>query len=339
MKLLLAILCLASLALAIKFDKPTDISKAKEENLWKKFLIKYNKDYPTQDEYALRFENFKASLQRIAQRNALSKGATYAINKFSDLSREEFKTKILMKNKIITLEENRNKPSDQVLVPKSIPTAPQTYDWRALGAVTPVKDQGQCGSCWAFSVTENVESAWILKGHGSNSTVDLAPQQIVDCDTTDEGCNGGDPPTAYAYLMSAGGLEPEADYPYTAEDGSCSFNKNDVAATISNWKYATSGYSETLLQQNLLSWGPLSICVDAEYWQDYSGGVMTWEECAWVNELDHCVELVGYDSTGSTPHWIVRNSWGTDWGVEGYILLEMWKDTCGLTYEATSSVI
>jgi len=110
---------------------------------------------------------------------------------------------------------------------------------------------------------------------------------------------------------------------------------------ISSWKYATSDYSETTLQKNLLSWGPLSICVDAANWQDYQSGVMSWEECAWINQLDHCVQLVGYNTNNSTlgDYWIVRNSWNTDWGIQGYIWLEMWEDTCGLAYEATCSVV
>jgi len=134
-------------------------------------------------------------------------------------------------------------------------------------------------------------------------------------------------------------LESESAYPYTAEDGSCRFNKGSVVAKISNWKYATSGDDETTLQNNLVSWGPLSVCVDAANWQDYSGGVMGGWQCAWINILDHCVELVGYDTTASTPFWIVRNSWGTDWGENGYIRLEMWDDTCGIAMEATTAVI
>jgi len=180
---------------------------------------------------------------------------------------------------------------------------------------------------------------WILAGKGTNSSVDCAPQQIVDCDTVDQGCNGGNPPTAYQYVISAGGLDSEASYPYTAEDGNCNFQANSVVAKISNWQYATSDYSEATLQTNLVGWGPLSVCVDAEYWQNYVNGVMDWEECAWINELDHCVQLVGYDTTASTPYWIVRNSWGTSWGIEGYIWLAMGGDTCGITQEATSAVV
>jgi cathepsin F len=169
-----------------------------------------------------------------------------------------------------------------------------------------------------------------------NTFPPLAPQEIVDCDTVDQGCNGGDPPTAYQFVMQEGGMEDESDYPYTAQDGTCNFQANLVKVTISNWQYATQNSDETTMQSNLASWGPLSICVDAEPWQDYTGGVLMASDCS--NQLDHCVQLVGYDMTQSTPFWIVRNSWGTDWGEAGYIRLEYGTNTCGLTEESTSAV-
>jgi len=251
------------------------------------------------------------------------------------MSVEEFSTKILMKNKINPKQIN---PEDVGNTIGNV-NVPNAFDWRNEGAVTAVKNQEQCGSCWAFSTTENVESMWIRAGK-ANDSIDFSPQQIVDCDNSDGGCDGGDPPTAYDYLISAGGIEGEKEYPYTAEDGTCKFIKADVEGVISNWQYATSWGDETTLQTNLLSWGPLSICVDASNWQDYQNGVMTWEECAYINLLDHCVQLVGYDASDeNNQYWIVRNSWGTDWGVDGYIWLEMWEDTCGLTEEATSSIV
>jgi len=297
----------------------------------------YNKTYLTPNEYSQRFQNFVASLERVKVLNSKSPKAQYGVTKFSDMSPAEFKSTILMKNPIVPSV----KPGVGVLTVK-VPKAalPVAFDWRTKGAVTPVKNQEQCGSCWAFSVTENVESMWILAGKSTNSTIKLAPQQIVDCDTTDAGCDGGDPPSAYEYIIQTGGMEPSKDYPYTAVDGTCNFQKKDVAANIKSWKYATEDYSETTLQQNLVGWGPLSICVDASNWQDYQNGVMSWEECAWVNLLDHCVQLVGYQTkTSNGDYWIVRNSWGTEWGINGYIWLEMGSDTCGLAHEATCAVV
>jgi len=268
--------------------------------------------------------------------NSHSRGtATFGITKFFDLTRDEFRSKVLMANPITP--ESFIHP-EKVLTPVS-QAVPTKFDWRDQNAVTPVKDQGQCGSCWAFSAVENIESMWLIAGKANVSTLRLSEQQVVDCDSADGGCDGGDTPTAFEYVIKAGGIESESAYPYTAENGNCKFQKSSVVASIKDWKYATSGKDEKILQQNLVSWGPLSICVDAQYWQYYTGGVLTAWECAWVNILDHCVQLVGYNQDNSTPYWSVRNSWGTDWGINGYIQLEMFSNACGLATEATTSVV
>jgi len=297
------------------------------------FMRTYNKQYAA-EEFHLRLSNFEASLKRATALNAKSKKAQFGVTKFSDMSPQEFRETVLMNRTIVP-----NRIPGVPVLEKKVEAVPASFDWRIQGAVTPVKDQGQCGSCWAFSATENIESMWILAKKATNSTVSLSPQQIVDCDDWDAGCEGGNPYTAYEYVMSAGGMEPVKDYPYTAQDGNCNFQSKDIVAKISNWEYATEFYSETTLQNNLVGWGPLSICVDAANWQDYQSGVMSWEECAWVNELDHCVQLVGYNTNNNNDYWIVRNSWGLNWGINGYIWLEMWRDTCGLAHEATCVVI
>eukprot|EP01027_Heterolobosea_sp_BB2_P021016 GEZU01030037.1.p1 GENE.GEZU01030037.1~~GEZU01030037.1.p1 ORF type:complete len:343 (-),score=155.52 GEZU01030037.1:256-1284(-) len=306
------------------------------QNSFRSFMHRFNKQYDTQEEFNLRFANFKATLARIAQKNAaeIANGneAIYGITKFADMSPEEFKARYLMPNyKKTAISEDEK---DVIEPPKGL-SVPESFDWRPLGAVTPVKDQEQCGSCWAFSVTENIESMWIRAGKGTNHTVDLSPQQIVDCDTEDDGCNGGDPPTAYKYVINAGGLESEKSYPYKGVDGTCKFKKSEVVAKISGWKYATKNNDEDTMQANLVAIGPLSICVDAESWQDYTHGVVT--RCG--TNLDHCVQVVGYDTKGTKPYWIVRNSWNTDWGVDGYIYVEMGKNVCGIAEEVTTAEV
>jgi len=247
------------------------------------------------------------------------------------LTPEEFKVTYLG---YVPRDSNLPRP----VLPLPDVAAPTTFDWRTKNKVTDVKDQGQCGSCWAFSVTENVESMWMIaKGIDAGSMSPLSPQEIVDCDTSDSGCNGGDPPTAYQYIQSAGGLETDSDYPYTAADGNCNFDSSKVYATISGWGYATQNQDETEMQSQLASNGPLSICVDAESWNDYSGGVMMASDCG--TSLDHCVLAVGYDTSSDSPYWLVRNSWGGSWGESGYIRLQFGQDTCGLATEATSAKI
>jgi len=324
--LLLATYCIALAAATTIAD--VDKKTLAEVSQW---IKKYNKKYQP-SEIATRLANFKATLDRVSNKNAAAaaESRVWGLNKYADLSSKEFEEAVLMKRRT----PRRVTAGD---VPAADATPPAELDWRTRGAVTPVKNQEQCGSCWAFSATENIESMWIRAGKATNSTLALSPQQIVDCDTFDGGCEGGDPTNAFSYVIQQGGLDSEASYPYTAEDGTCKFQQQDVVAKISNWTYATSWFDETTLQANLAKWGPLSICVDASYWQDYVSGVMGGWQCSWYNTLDHCVQLVGYNTTAYTPFWIVRNSWGTDWGEEGYIRLEMWENTCGLTNEATTS--
>jgi len=300
-----------------------------ENSLFTAWKAKHNKIYSTEEE-AIRFNNFQLSLDRISSRNAKAEGAVFGLTKFSDLSPEEFLSTYLG-------YKSSGENFDVGVLPTG-PQAPDTFDWRNKNMVTPVKNQEQCGSCWAFSVTENIESMWCMaKSLDCTSFTPLAPQEIVDCDTTDLGCEGGDPPTAYQFVIQEGGMETEANYPYTAADGDCNFQSNLVAVTISSWKYATQNSDEPTMQNNLVAWGPLSICVYAEPWQDYTGGVLMASDCQ--GQIDHCVQLVGYDMTQSTPFWIVRNSWGTDWGESGYIRLQYGQDTCSCADEATTAVI
>jgi len=209
--------------------------------------------------------------------------------------------------------------------------APTTFDWRSKGGVTSVKNQEQCGSCWAFSATENIESVYKLAGH---SMPILGPQQIVDCDKSDYGCSGGWPRLAYTYVIQAGGQDQESCYPYTARDGSCKFKSTCIGAKIKS--YQNIAKTEDQIQTALVNQAPLSICVDASSWSSYRGGVMMASSCG--HSIDHCVQLVGYDSTKSTPYWIVRNSWGTDWGLSGYIYLQMGKNTCAMNNDVTTAV-
>jgi len=295
----------------------------------------FNKVYSS-EEHETRFQNFVVSINRIDAKNEQSagEGAQFGLNKFSDMSTEEWASTYLSK-----IPENpKRRP---VVSPKVGAAVPDSIDWRNQGMVTKVKNQEQCGSCWAFSATETIESAWMKKKMITNTSMPpLAPQQIVDCDTSDDGCNGGNPYTAYIYVIGQGGLDKEVDYPYTGQDGNCAFKSGDVGATISNWHYACSQEDESELKTNVANVGPLSICVDAQNWQDYTGGVMSGWQCAWINLLDHCVQAVGYDLTDSSnPFWIVRNSWGTDWGENGYIRLQYGDNTCGLTNEATYVVV
>jgi len=294
------------------------------------FQHKYGKIYANNDDFDFRFAVFKYNLARAEKKQMNDTKAQWGVTKFSDMTPEEFKNTILMKN---TIANHRPKQYPAKYL-EPIPLA-TTFDWRnhSPSVVTPVYNQGQCGSCWAFSITENIESQWALAG---NSLTSLSMQQVVSCDTSDGGCNGGDPPTAYEYVISAGGLEPYADFPYTSEGGSspsCSFNAQDIVAHISSY---TQIQEESQAQQYLVQNGPLSVCVDAESWQNYQGGIITTEsDCG--TSLDHCVGITGYGSQSGTNFWWVRNSWGTDWGQSGYLQVQSGSDVCGIAQEITSA--
>jgi len=169
----------------------------------------------------------------------------------------------------------------------------------------------------------------------------------VDCDTVDLGCQGGWPADAFTYIKQAGGLESEAAYPYTAVDGKCVFNASAVKAKISGYTYVTPScetpsacpkQDEQTLLNNLAASGPSSICVDAIPFQTYISGILKNGCETGYDYLDHCVQLVGYSSTQS-GYWIVRNSWGTNWGLSGYIYLAYGQNTCGLADQATLPTI
>jgi C1A family cysteine protease len=238
----------------------------------------------------------------------------------------------------------RHVPSNKMIPTATITdamrkAAPAKLDWTTKGATTPVKDQGDCGSCWAYSTTEGVESGLFM---ATGKIVELSPQQIISCDKGggDYGCDGGDVDSSTEWLDSIGGLDTEKDYPDTSadsgKDGKC-WSKYKKVVKIADYKWAIpdcksdscDGQRESDLMAALNSFGPLSICLAAD-WGNYKQGVFN-KACSHAySDADHCVQLVGYDSTGSQPYWKVRNSWSSDWGEEGHIRLPMGINSCGL---------
>jgi len=300
------------------------------------FQQTYNKVYKNQDEFDHRYRIFRENMQKAENLNTLNPDAHFGVTKFSDLSSEEFGAKYLMKqvdwSNFPKLPAKDFSAKHQVNVRGCSPDA-TNYNWESCGACTPIYNQGQCGSCWAFSATETIESYFFLAG---NPLTQLSMEQIVSCDTSgsDEGCNGGFPSGAYQYVQSAGGIEAYSDYPYSAEGGEagqCAFNAQDVVATVTGYS-SINGETGLYSQTSSSSGGPVSVCVDASSWQTYSGGILT--QCG--TSVDHCVQLVGYASYGeSGAYWIVRNSWGADWGEQGFIWIAIGQDLCAIGDYAT----
>ncbi|KAL3315274.1 hypothetical protein Ciccas_006092 [Cichlidogyrus casuarinus] len=203
--------------------------------------------------------------------------------------------------------------------PASIGAVPDRFDWRDYGAVTNVKDQGQCGSCWAFSSTGSLEGQHFRK---TGKLVSLSEQQLVDCsyDYQNHGCNGGNMWKAFKYLRDKGGADSEDSYPYIGTDKrSCQFNPKAVAATVTGSKWLPEG-DENTLKEVVASVGPVSVSIDASNpsFQAYHGGVYDDPACS-STHLDHAVLVVGYGTEQGMDYWLIKNSWSILWGQLGYI--------------------
>jgi cysteine peptidase B len=293
------------------------------------FQQTYHKFYATKEEYDARLAIFASNVERTNVLNSKSPYTVYGITKFMDMTPAEFKSKILMSRLPPRVEHGpyHNETFDKIQLPS-------VFDWRDKpGVVTGIYNQGDCGSCWAFSATENIESRWALAGHPLTR---LSMQQVVSCDTMDYGCEGGWPYHAYEYVHNVGGQDTYASYPYTASNTPCEFKKADIDAKLSSWTYVTNTKSESEMANYLYSHGPISVCVDAESWMNYQHGVFTAADCQ--KSIDHCVDAVGFNTGAKPPYWIIRNSWGTDWGIAGYMYLEYGKDSCAVAEVVTSSL-
>jgi len=287
--------------------------------LWDSFKSQYGRSYSTMDEENSRFQIFVQNLKLADQRNAQDSNGVHGITKFFDMSQAEFESHFLT-------ADPKMKTDNAVLdtTERTVDMTAGLVDWTGK-LTTAVKDQGYCGSCWAFSATEQIESDYI---RSKKTTYVLSAQQITSCDTTSYGCNGGWTENAYNYVKKAGGIETESVYPYTSYQGvtgKCNANSAKYVVHVS-------GYTTIKGESNMASYvqatGPLSVCVDASSWNSYKGGIMT--TCG--KNVNHCVQAVGVDTSS---YWKVRNSWGTSWGEAGHIRLAYGKDTCAITHDPT----
>jgi len=299
------------------------------------FVTKFEKKYDSFDAFTKAYQNFKANVVKSTHFAMNTKSShRVGITKFFDLTKEEFVAHYLGRK----LSAPR-KAKAHGHVKASNATAPSSYDWRDKGAVSPVKDQAQCGSCWAFSVVQEIEGQYAI-ANGKIAT--FSEQQVVSCDTTDSGCNGGLEEQAYQYIIDAGGLVTEDQYPYTSGDGDsgeCQ-EQSDFAVTVKSYSAVSSDEDE--IAAALVANGPLSVALNAESsLMDYTGGVidLSSDECD-PQALDHAVLIVGYgtDDNGA-DFWIVKNSWNTNWGEDGYFRMARGKGTCGINTDVLTSKI
>ncbi|XP_004437729.1 PREDICTED: LOW QUALITY PROTEIN: cathepsin F [Ceratotherium simum simum] len=311
-------------------DPLTQDFSVKMASIFKDFVTTYNRTYETKEEARWRMSIFASNMVRAQKIQALDRGtAQYGVTKFSDLTEEEFRTIYL--NPLL-----KEQPGMKMRRAKSVDDpAPPEWDWRSKGAVTEVKDQGMCGSCWAFSVTGNVEGQWFLK---RGTLLSLSEQELLDCDKVDKACLGGLPSNAYSAIKTLGGLETEDDYSYHGHLQTCNFSAEKAKVYIND--SVELGQNEQKLAAWLAKKGPISIAINAFGMQFYRHGIShpLRPLCSpWL--IDHAVLLVGYGNRSTVPFWAIKNSWGTDWGEEGYYYLYRGSGACGVNTMASSAVV
>jgi C1A family cysteine protease len=247
------------------------------------------------------------------------------MNEMGDMTHDEFKAAKLGYSRIdrsFARKANSVHATPQVAGKPACPAPPASrtsVDWVSAGAVTPIKNQGQCGSCWSFSTTGSVEGDVFIE---AGKLTSLSEQQLVDCSTAqgNEGCNGGLMDNAFQYIISNGGLTTEMGYPYTATGPNTCSVTTPLASNIAAYCDVESASNEQLLV-DAVAQQPVSVAIEADQscFQFYSGGVMSDPSCG--TQLDHGVLAVGFGVTSGTKYWNVKNSWGTSWGLNGYIWL------------------
>ncbi|CAI5799165.1 cathepsin L1-like [Podarcis lilfordi] len=304
-------------------------------NAWNLWQRTHPRIYAKGEEY-LRRSLWESNLKKIEQHNreAAQGKHTYrlAMNRFGDWTDGEFKQKMTGFRFNQTRRRNDNAEFFRKLSERQ---SPDFVDWRRKGYVTPVKDQGDCGSCWAFSATGALEALHFKK---TKQLVSLSEQNLIDCSRKEgnEGCRGGYPSHAFEYVKRKG-INSEHSYPYEAENGACRFKKWDIAARCKGFVNIPAG-NEKVLEKAVAFEGPVSVGVNTFDFRFYSHGIYNNRQCG--DHLDHAMLAVGYgfkrhQGQRLVDYWILKNSWGSDWGEHGYMKMQKGVNLCGIAEDAS----
>lgn len=330
-----SIVAILLFVVAVGFALPLDSDLDSQWSAYKSF---HAKKYAASED-GLRRLIWEENLKRVALHNleaSIGKHTyTLAMNQFADLSGEEF-LKLILGSCII---QKKNSTGAATFLKSDFITLPPTVDWRDKNMVTPVKDQKQCGSCWAFSTTGSLEGQHAKK---TGKLVSLSEQQLVDCsgDFGNFGCGGGLMDNAFRYIKANKGIDTEVAYPYEARDGPCRFKPAAVAATDVGYTDIPEG-NEAALTQAIATIGPISVAIDASHFsfQLYHRGVYYEQRCS-PTRLDHGVLAVGYGTEGGEDYYLVKNSWGLSWGDKGYIKMSRGRNNnCGIATQSSYPLV
>jgi len=347
----LVLLCLAagSLAAGMRRGKPSHSNGACTRAMFNEWKAQHNRVYSGAEEESSRYSIFCENVKKMRFHQLDNPEATFAMNKYADVSEHQFK------------RTHRNYKYDAAAMAKSclysgsfakFSTAPipTSFDWRSSNKVSVVKDQQDCGGCWAFSTIANMESYYAIKNNVAATTL-FSEQMLIDCShgcsvddgetQCNQGCDGGFPWNAMQDILQWGGVVSESSYPYKDRTDTCKINFNSpptFQARIANYTCLTTP-TQIGNEANMAAWlvanGPFTIGINASPLQSYDGGILDPSHCS-PDGIDHAVTIVGYGASSGKNFWIVKNSWGTDWGENGYFRIVRGKDSCGLAYAASS---
>jgi len=317
MKAILLVALLVGLAAAF--------SEQEYQGAFTSWMQEHNRAYDSH-EFFHRYNAFKDNMDFVDQWNSQNSSTVLGLNALADLTNAEYQ-KLYLGTRI-TVDEtsiiSREPPARALAA---------TVDWRTSGAVTPIKDQGQCGSCWSFSSTGAIEGIYKIK---TGKLISLSEQNLMDCSVSygNQGCNGGLMTSAFKYVQANKGVDTESYYPYTAKSGTCHFSTANIGATISGYKTVSAGSENALL--TAINTQPVSVAIDASHnsFQLYKSGTYYESACS-SSRLDHGVLAIGYGSDTTGDYFLVKNSWGTSWGIAGYIQMARGRsNNCGIATQA-----
>jgi cathepsin L len=318
MNKVILVLAIIGMASALKADA--------FHGVWSAWKTQHKKAYSASEELT-RFGIFIENFEKVQRLNAEHDSARFALNKFSDLTGHEFAIKFASGTSDVSNKKFLETNTKDVVINGGLP---DSVDWRNKGAVTPVKDQGNCGSCWSFSATGVLEGFYFVN---NGKLLSFSEQQIVDCDTDiNQGCNGGLAYRAVSYVAQKG-IELETDYPYTAKAGKCQYDQSKAIKVAGGYSMVTPQSSDQLKAALVNTPVAVSVQADEDVFQFYSSGVVR-KGCS--ASLNHAVLAVGYQKLGLYEAFIVKNSWGTSWGSDGYIFIgtdqtqNAGKGVCGI---------